>query len=138
MKLKHLLPLLFIAFSLFSCIERNETIKTYTISPSYTVAENTLKRRVAAIIPADTINFSSTHTEIPGGTEHNTLIIEIVTKRLPANGPSFSGRADEIQEIVTESISNIEDYKNVIIEVRLTEDEGDGKYNRSYKKEIIL
>ena len=135
MKISTVLPLLFVLLSLSSCVK---TTKTYSITPNYSVTEETLKKQVAAVIPAETVTFTSTHTEISDGTEFNTLNVEIQAPKLPNNGLSFSRMADEIQKTVENGIKNIEDYKTLTIEVRLTEDEDEVKYNRSYKKEINL
>lgn len=138
MKIRKLLPLLLLLISLSSCVERTKTVKTYTGAPNYSVAEEILKKRVAAVIPADTISFTSTHTEIVGETEYSTLDVRIVTERLPDNNLSFSKLAHNVREAVESGIRDIENYKKMTIEVHVADDLEKAITNRSYKKEINL
>ncbi|MCY2688669.1 hypothetical protein [Salinimicrobium sp. TH3] len=136
MQIRTLFPLLLLLISITSCV--TTTTETHSITPHYSVTEETLKNQVANVIPAETVTFTSTHTEISDGTEFNTINVEIQAPRLPDNGLSFSRMADEIQKAVENGIGDIEDYKTMTIEVHLTEDDSEVKYNRSYKKEIRL
>ena len=135
MKIKIFFPLLLFFVSLTAC---EKTTETYSITPNYSVTEETLKKQVAAVVPAETVILTSTHTKISDGKDFNTINVEIKARRLPDNGLSFSRMANEIQKAVENGIRNIEDYETMTIEVNLTEDNNEGKYNRSYKKEISL
>ncbi|WP_324719532.1 hypothetical protein [Salinimicrobium sp. HB62] len=119
-------------------MERTKTVKTYSGAPSYSIAEEVLKKRVAAVIPADTISFISTRTEIVGETKYFTLDVRIVTEKLPDNDISFSRLADNVREAVESGIKDIEDYRKMTIEVHVSDDIEKAITNRSYKKEINL
>ena len=136
MQIRTLFPLLLLLISLTAC--ETTTTETYSITPHYSVTEETLKNQVAAVIPAETVTFTSTRTEISDGTEFNTIHVEIQAPRLPDNELSFSRMADEIQKAIENGIRDIEDYKTMTIEVHLTEDDNEIKFNRSYKREISL
>lgn len=138
MKIKHLLPLLLVAISFNSCIERTETIHQETVAPAFSVEEETLNNRISAIIPFKQINFSSTKTKKSGEAEFSTLNVEILTDTLPSNGFSFSKRADDVKKAVVSGIENIADYQKMKIEILSTTSENGTEHRRSYTKEIDL
>lgn len=145
MKLKNYLPLLLLAISCTACIEGPETItRTETtldsasVSPNYSVEQEILKSRIAAIIPADQILFSHGQTQKSGEAKYNTLTVEILPDTLPSNLVSFFRLTDEIQEAVESGIGNMEDYQKLDIVVRRTVKENGVEHTQAYKKEIDL
>ena len=142
MKFKHLLPLLLLCISLTSCVEKITRVVTKehmeTIPPDYSVAEETLKNRISAIIPAEKINISSTKTTRTGEEDFHTLNIDIVADSLPKNGISFYQMTDEIRDAVESGISNMDDYQKMMIQVGKTETEDGVEHKRTFKKELDL
>lgn len=141
MKIKSFLPLLLLLISFTSCVEKITRIQTkehlVTIDPEFSVEKETLKSRIAAIIPAEEISFSSSKTTKAGESDYHTLNVEIVPDSLP-DGIAFYRMTDEIQTAVESGITNMNEYQKLSIIVRQQIMENGIEHNRSYKKEIDL
>lgn len=142
MKIKKLLPLLLLLISFTSCVEKITRIQTkehmVTIDPEFSVEKETLKSRIAAIIPAEEILINSSKTTKSGEEDYHTLNVEIFPDSLPSSGIAFYKMTDEIQTAVESGISNMKDYQKLSITVRQQSVENGVEFNRSYKKELDL
>ena len=142
MKIRNLLPLLLLIISFTSCVEKITRIETkehlVTINPEFSVEKETLKSRIAAIIPAEEISINSSKTTKADEEDYHTLNIEILPDTLPSNGIAFYKLTDEIQTAVESGISNMNDYQKLSITVSQHIVENGVEHNRSYRKEIDL
>lgn len=141
MKLKHFLPLLLLTISLTACVETTTITRMEgqnTITPQFSTDREDLKRKIAAVIPAEDILISSGNTKKLGVEEYNFLTVEIVSPESFPSGFSFSNLANEISKVVKDDLKNLEDYQKVKIEVRNTVEENNTEHTRTYKKEIDL
>lgn len=141
MKIKNILPILLLLISFTSCVEKITRIETkehmVTIDPQFSVEKETLKSRIAAIIPAEEISINSSKTTKSGEEDYHTLNVEILPETLPS-GIAFYNLTDEIQTAVESGISNMNHYQKLNITVRQHSVENGIEHNRSYKKEIDL
>lgn len=139
MKTQKLLPLLLLIILFTSCVKKiTRVVHQDPIAPEFSVEKETLKSRISAVIPAQSVSFSSSKTEINGGAETNSLSVEIVSDTLPSNLVSFFRLTDELREAVESGIGNMEKYQKLEIVVRHTFIENSVKHAQSYKKEIDL
>ncbi|MHA6280102.1 hypothetical protein ACXYMT_07965 [Salinimicrobium sp. CAU 1759] len=141
MKIKTILPILLLLISFTSCVEKITRIETkehmVTIDPQFSVEKETLKSRIAAIIPAEEISINSSKTTKSGEEDYHTLNVEILRETLP-NSIAFYNLTDEIQTAVESGISNMNHYQKLNITVSQHSVENGIEHNRSYKKEIDL
>lgn len=141
MKNLKLLPLLLLLIIFSSCVERIETIRTkehmVTINPEFSVEKETLKSRIAAIIPAEEISFNPSKTTASGEADFHALSVKIVTDSFPS-GIAFYKISDEIRTAVESGVSNMDDYQKLNILVQHEILENGIKRRRSHEKEIDL
>ncbi|MCX2839199.1 hypothetical protein OQ279_13680 [Salinimicrobium sp. MT39] len=139
MKSFKILPLLTVLILFTSCVEKiTRVVHQDTIPPEYTVAQETLKSRISAVIPAENISIGSSKTEKTGDAEYHALTVEIQPETLPGNVVSFFKMTGEIKNAVESGIGNMEDYQKLEIVVRKTTNENGVEKTQSYKKEIDL
>jgi len=140
MKIKYILPVLFITVLFTSCVERIVTITGQnTTHPEFSAGRENFKSRISEIINSEDISISSGSVKTSGETAYNFLSVDIISSTdFPSGGIKFSKLAGEIAKVVEEDIENIDDYKKLKIEVSTTVMENDTEHTRTFRKEISL
>lgn len=106
--------------------------------PEFNIEEAEFKDKILRIIPAENVNLAASVTQVSNEEEQYSFTINIFNPEEFSNPLTFIDQVEEVKEQVIESVTNLDRYEKVFVNVEEKTLENGLERTRTQKREISL
>ena len=110
--------------------------KTYV--PKFNIEEAEFKDKILQIIPAESVNLAASVTQVNDEEEQYSFTINIYNPEEFSNPLTFNDQVEEVKEQVIESVTNLDRYEKIYVNVEEKTSENGLERTRTQKREFSL
>lgn len=122
----------------FDYTRTDEVAHQETYVPKFKTSESEFKDEVLRIIPAESINLSSSVSQKNGGKKTHSLTVNVLNPEKFSEPSAFIAQAEEVKAQAVKSIENLEQYEKIYILFEEKTLEKGLERTRTQKREIAL
>lgn len=116
----------------------DEVAHQETYVPKFKISESEFKDEVLRIIPAESINLSSSVSRRNGGNKTHSLTVNVLNPKEFSDPIAFLAQAEEVKAQAVKSIENLGQYEKIYIHFEEKSLENGLERTRTQKREISL